>query len=92
MKINVAHIRERSTSGGWIDFVVFEATATSGGNSANDVLLQQLTSTARVVGLKVDQSALAYRQGGRTQVFGSKNLVNYSSRNGVSRWTHKIDA
>ena len=77
MKINVAHMRERSDAGGWIDFVVFDATATSGGNSVNDALLQQLTSTARIAGLKVDQSTLAYRQGGRTQFFGSKNLVNY---------------
>ena len=77
MKINVAHMRERSDSGGWIDFVVFDATATSRGNSVNDALLQQLTSTARIAGLKVDQSTLAYRQGGRTQFFGSKNLVNY---------------
>ena len=25
MKINLAHIREHSTSGGWIDFAVFDA-------------------------------------------------------------------
>lgn len=92
MKINVAHLRERSTSGGWIDFSVFDAKSSSGGNSANDALLEQLTQRARTAGLKIDQSALAYRQGGRTRYFGSKNLVGYLSRSGVPRWTHKIDA
>ena len=89
MKINVAHLRDRSTSGGWIDFAIFDAKPSSGGN---DALLAQLTQKARAAGLKVDQSALAYRQGGRTRYFGSKNLVDHLSRSGVPRWTHKIDA
>ena len=92
MKINMAHIRERSTSGGWIDFAVFDAKSTSGGNSGNQVLLDQLTVSARAAGLKVDQSALAFRRGRQIQFFGSKNLVNYLSENGLPRWTHKIDA
>ena len=32
MKINLAHLRERSTDGGWIDFVVFDAKSTIGDN------------------------------------------------------------
>lgn len=92
MKINVAHLRERSTSGGWIDFAVFDAKSSSGGNSGNEALLQELTQKAKVAGLKVDQSALTYRQGGRIRYFGSKILVDYLSRRGIPRWTHKIDA
>ena len=92
MKINFAHVRERSTSGGWINFAVFDAKSTSGSKSANAALLQQLTSKARSASLRVDQSALAYRQGARIQFFGSQNLVDYLSRSGVPQWTHKLDA
>lgn len=91
MKINLAHIREKSTTGGWIDFAVFDAKATSGGSSGNDTLLAQLTAQARDNGLKVDQSALAYKQGSRIMFHGDKNLVDYLSKSGVPRWTHTID-
>ena len=30
MRLNFAHIRERSTTGDYVDFAVFEANATSG--------------------------------------------------------------
>lgn len=91
MKINVAHLRERSTSGGWIDFAVFDARSRSGNNSDNSELLAQLTAQARVAGLKIDQSALAYSQNGRIKFYGSKNLVDYLSRKGIPHWTHEID-
>lgn len=91
MKINLAHIRERSTSGGWIDFAVFDAKSTSGTNSDNAALLSDLTAKARASGLKIDQSALAFSQAGRIRFYGDKNLVDYLSRKGVPRWTHKID-
>jgi len=91
MKINLAHIREKSTSGGWIDFAVFDAKSTSGTNSDNAVLLADLTAKARTSGLKIDQSALAFKQAGQIRFYGDKNLVDYLSRNGVPRWTHKID-
>ena len=92
MKINFAHLLERSTSRGWIDFAVFDARSTSASRDANAALLQRLTSGARRAGLKVDQSALAYFESGRIRFYGSKNLVDYLSRNGVPRWTHKLDA
>ena len=91
MKINLAHLREKSTSGGWIDFAVFDAKATTGTNADNATLLAELTAKARASGLKVDQSALAFRQAGRNQFYGDKNLVDYLSRNGITLWTHKID-
>lgn len=91
MQINVAHLRERATSGGWIDFAVFDAKSSSGSDADNAELLHQLTVKAQAAGLRVDQSALAYRQNGRNRFYGSKNLVDYLSRHGVPRWTHKID-
>ncbi len=88
MKISLAHLRERSTSGGWINFAVFDAKSTNGDNSS---LLHMLTQAARNAGLKVDQSALAYKANGRIQFYGDRNLVDYLSKSGVSHWTHTID-
>ena len=88
MKINMAHLRERSTGGGWINFAVFDARSTTGDN---DGLLYQLTQAARASGLRVDQSALAYKSGGRIQFYGDRNLVNFLSKNWIPKWTHTID-
>lgn len=88
MKINVAHLRERSTSGGWINFAIFDAKSTNGDN---DGLLFQLTQAARANGLQVDQSALAYKSGGKIQFYGDKNLVSYLSKGWIPKWTHTLD-
>lgn len=92
MQIDLAHLRERSTSGSPIDFAVFAARSNSGGQADNNHLLTQLTFKARAAGLKVDQAALVYNENGRTKFFGSKSLVDYLAKRGVPRWTHKIDA
>ena len=91
MQINLAHLRERSTRGGFIDFAVFEAKSTSGTESSNRQVLSELTAKARASGLKIDQSALAYKVGNRTKYFGDKHLVAYLSKSGVFRWTHRIN-
>ncbi|HEX8397508.1 MAG TPA: hypothetical protein VF644_08780 [Pyrinomonadaceae bacterium] len=91
MTINFAHVRERSTNGGWIDFAVFKADANNRTNSARADVLQQLTMKARRKGLKVDQSALVFSEHGQTKFYGSPNLVQYLSNNGVPRWTHSMD-
>lgn len=91
MKIDLAHLREKGVSGGWIDFAVFDACSNSKTNGDNDILLQQLTMKASGSGLKIDQSALAYMQGGKIRYYGDKHLVDYLSKNGVPQWTHQID-
>jgi len=88
MKVSLAHIRERSTTGSWINFVVFDAKSTTNNNNK---LLAQLTTKARNSGLKVDKSALAYRKNGRLEFYGTKDLVQYLSRSGLPQWTHTID-
>ncbi|THC39086.1 hypothetical protein [Massilia sp. Mn16-1_5] len=65
MQINLAHLRERSTTGAPIDFAVFDARSNSGTQSDNSRLLEQLTMKARGAGVKVDQAALAYSENGR---------------------------
>jgi len=91
MRVNFAHIRERSTSGGWIDFAVFDAKSTSGSNSDNGGVLAELTRKARVAGCKIDQSALAYTESGKIKFYGSKPLVDHLSRVGLPQWTHWLD-
>lgn len=91
MRINFAHLRERATNGGYIDFAVFDARSNSGTDSANAELLYQLTNAAKVAGYKVDQSALAFSENGRNKFYGTKNLVDYLANNNVLRWTHYID-
>lgn len=91
MKVNLAHLRERARSGGWVNFAVFEARSSSGARDDNTRLLAQLTATAGRT-LQIDQSALAFMSGGRVQFFGSPPLVDYLSKSGLPRWTHTIDA
>ncbi|WP_435750433.1 hypothetical protein [Thauera sp. AutoDN2] len=92
MKVNLAHLRERARSGGWINFAVFDARSSSGTRDDNVRLLAQLTARARSANLQVDQSALAFMSGGRVQFFGSPPLVEYLSKSGVPGWTHTIEA
>lgn len=87
----MAHLRDRSTNGGWIDFVVFEADATSHNNTARSQALARLTAAARANGLRVDKAALAFKENGRVKFYGSPDLVNYLSRRGIPRWTHTLD-
>ena len=88
-RINFAHLRERSTTGGWIDFAVFDATPNS--SSERDSVLYQLTMAARQNGLSVDKSALAFRENGRNTFYGDQDLVDYLSKRGIPRWTHHLD-
>ena len=90
MQINFAHLRERATNGGDINFAVFEANANSSTDAARSAVLVDLTIRARNSGLRVDQSALAFTENGRIKFFGSKNLVDYLSRGWNPHWTHKL--
>lgn len=92
MRINLAHLRERAASGGWVNFAVFDARSSSGSRDDNARLLAQLTAQARASNLRVEQSALAFNSGGRLQFFGSPPLVDFLSKNGIPGWTHIIDA
>ncbi len=91
MRINFAHIRERSTSGGWINFAVFEANSNNGTDSGRADVLRDLTVRARANRLQIDKSALAYTQSGRIMFYGTPDLVEYLSNNGVPGWTHSLD-
>ena len=87
MNIRLAHLRDQG-----IDFAVFDADATSHIASDRAEVLEELISIAKQNGLKVDKAALAYRRGGRTEFFGTPDLVRYLSNRGVPRWTHVLNA
>jgi len=91
MRINFAHIRHPAAVGGYVDFAVFEARSSSGIQSDNAAVLARLTMKARASGLKVDQSALAFADGGQVRFYGSPPLVEFLSKSGLPRWTHHID-
>jgi hypothetical protein len=91
MRINCAHIRHPAAVGGYIDFAVFDARSTSGTQSGNAEVLARLTMRAREQGLKIDQSALAFSEGGQVRFYGSSHLVEFLSNSGVPRWTHYLD-
>lgn len=91
MKFNFAHLKERSRSGGWISFVVFDARSSTGNDADNSQLLAQLAGRARAASLRVDQAALAFTSGGRLHFFGSPPLVDFLSKNGLPRWTHSLN-
>jgi hypothetical protein len=91
MRVNLAHIRERSSSGGWIDFAVFDAKSNSASDADNGRLLHPLTAKAIALGLRIDQSALAYAEGGRLKFYGTTNLLTHLSSVGLPQWTHHID-
>jgi hypothetical protein len=82
MKINFAHIRERSTTGDWINIAVFDARSTVDTASANAELL---------AGYKVDKSALAFSDFGHLKFYGAKNLIDYLARNGAPQWTRQLE-
>jgi hypothetical protein len=85
MNVQLAHLRDQG-----IDFAVFAADARQRTASARSELLAELVCAARGSGLKIDKAALCYRSGGRTEFYGSPDLVRYLSRLGVPRWTHSI--
>ena len=90
MQINFAHLRERAVNGGEVNFAVFEASSTANTDSARASVLTDLTQKARLCGHRVDQSALAFRQNGRLQFYGTRTLVDYLSKSWTPRWTHTM--
>jgi hypothetical protein len=91
MRINFAHLRERSTNGGFVDFAVFDANSTDGSDAGRANVLADLTMKARGMGLKVDVSALIYEDYGQPRTYGDRIVVDYLSHSGVPQWTHYMD-
>lgn len=87
MKISLAHLNIQS-----INVAVFDARPSSTSTAALNEVLSDLTAKARLSGLRVDKSALAYSEGGGIKFWGTPDLVEYLASSGLPRWTHTIDA
>ena len=78
MRVNLAHINIQG-----VDVAVFDAKPNIDSDSYRQELLTSLTSRARLAGLRVEQSALAY------VFYGTPDLVQYlqnSGMPGINRW------
>ena len=87
MQISMAHINIQG-----VNVAVFAARPNSTSNASLGEVLASLTTKARLSGLRVEKSALAYTENGRTRFWGTPDLVKYLATAGVPRWTHTIDA
>ena len=87
MRIKMAHLQVQG-----IDFAVFDADASSRSRRDREALLARLTGIAQQQGLRVEKAALAYENCGRVEFFGTPDLVEFLANNGVSQWTHEIEA
>ncbi|MBD2246544.1 hypothetical protein [Nostoc sp. FACHB-888] len=85
MQVELAHLRTQG-----IDFAVFNANTRTDSDTARANLLRDLTVAARAAGLKIDKSALAFVRAGKTQFYGTPDLVNYLANQGLPSWTHTI--
>ena len=85
-RIRFAHLKIQG-----INVAVFAADAPSRNREDRARLLASLTMRARVSGLAVSKSALAYSSCGRREYYGTPDLVRYLARSGVWRWTHTMD-
>lgn len=86
MTIKLAHLRTQG-----IDFAVFDADSNCRSQSGRARILGGLTAQARLSGLRVDKSALAFSEHGRLTFFGSPDLVRYLSGGWLPQWTHTIN-
>ena len=91
MRIKLAHLRDRSTSGGDVNFAIFDANASNGTDHGRAQLLAALTTKARQSGLRVEIAALVYQEHGELRTYGEPSVVHYVAARGIPRWTHTID-
>lgn len=91
MRVEFAHLRERSTTGQVVDFAVFDAKPNNNTPSGRNALLTQLTFAAQRAGRKVDAAALVYEEHGQIKSWGHPFVLDYLSKVGVPGPTHWIE-
>ena len=91
MKINMAHLRQETSNGDFMDFAIFDARSESGSEADNLTLLNELSENARKKQLKVDQAVLVFKIDDEIRFYGSTELAKYLTKVGFPKWTHQID-
>lgn len=90
-EVQLAHFRQQTATGQFIDFAIFDARTESGSESDNLELLNGLVNKAiELEKLKIDQAALMFKRDGEIRFYGSTDLVNYISKVGFPKWTHTL--
>lgn len=83
MRIEFAHLRERSTTGQMVDFAVFHAKANGNTDADRQRWLSELILRARQVGRKVDVAALVYEEGNEIRWWGHPFVGDFINKVGV---------
>lgn len=91
MRIEFAHLQERSTTGQLVNFAVFHAKANSNTAAARDAWLAQLIIAANSIGKKVDVGALVYNEHGQIKTWGHPFVLDYLSKRGVPRPNYYVE-
>lgn len=91
MRIDLAHLREQSTTGQWVDFAVFFAKTNEDTDEARGTLLSQLIVAANQADRRVEAGALVYEQYNQIRWWGHPFVVDYLNKRGVPRPTHSIE-
>ncbi|HYY57275.1 MAG TPA: hypothetical protein VE842_08065 [Pyrinomonadaceae bacterium] len=91
MRIEFAHLQERSTTGQLVDFAVFHAKANSNTDSARDAWLAQLILAAQSIGRKVDAAALVYNEHRQIKTWGHPFVLDYLFKRGVPRPNYYVE-
>jgi hypothetical protein len=90
MRINFAHLKERSTTGRDVNFAVFDAKPTNNTPEERDQLLLDLILRARAMNLNVEVGALAYVEHGQSKYWGHEFVLDYLVDRGIPRMTHYV--
>ena len=87
----MAHLRQETSNGDFMDFAIFDARSESGSEADNLTLLNELSENARKNNFKVDQAVLVFKIDDEIRFYGSTELAKYLSKVGFPKWTHQID-
>ncbi len=87
----MAHFRQETSNGDFMDFAIFDAKSESGTENDNLKLLNDLSQHARLNKLKVDQAVLVFKVDEQIRFYGSTELAKYLAKVGFPKWTHEID-
>ncbi len=87
----MAHFRQETSNGDFMDFAIFDAKSESGTEKDNLKLLNDLSHHVRLSNLKVDQAVLFFKEDEQIRFYGSTELARYLAKVGFPKWTHEID-
>ncbi|MFN2494015.1 MAG: hypothetical protein ABR501_14155 [Pyrinomonadaceae bacterium] len=92
MRIELAHLQARSTTGQLVDFAAFFAKANNDNDQARAASLIDLKIAAGQAGLKVDAAALVYEPFNEVRWWGDAFVVDYINKRRVPEPNRYIES